>query len=87
MHLPARLNGRGQCCGRKPLIYKHPPHKFCARCDRAFTMEGEQIENLAYVQQGEYFARRRSQRSPGTHLITGEYSMKRQPGPSIPVKR
>jgi hypothetical protein len=50
-----KLNEKGQCCGRKPLLYKRPmgeilgPHKFCFRCDRAFDVEtGEQIENWAY---------------------------------------
>jgi hypothetical protein len=52
---PARLNDRGQCCGRKPLDYKTGnfapggPHKFCDRCSRAFDRDtGEQIPNWAY---------------------------------------
>lgn len=43
------LNDRGQCCGRKPLVYKRPPHLFCCRCDASFDPDtGKQIPNWAY---------------------------------------
>ena len=46
-----RLDGKGRCCGRKPLTYKREggPHKFCPRCDRAFNIEtGDWIPNWAW---------------------------------------
>lgn len=44
-----KLNGRGQCCGRKPIVYKRDPHFFCCRCHASFNLEsGEQIPNWAY---------------------------------------
>lgn len=44
-----RLDEKGRCCGRKPLVYK--PERFCVRCDRAFDLEtGEQIPNWAWKQ-------------------------------------
>lgn len=48
---PRQLNDKGQCpeCGRKPLVYKRDPHKFCCRCDRAYhLLTGEQITNWAW---------------------------------------
>lgn len=49
-----QLNERGQCCGRKPLVYKRPPaHLFCFRCDAAYDpLTGRQIENWAYRADG-----------------------------------
>ena len=46
------LNENGQCCGRKPLVYKRPHHyKICLRCDSEFDPEtGEQVENWAWRQ-------------------------------------
>lgn len=43
-----RLNDKGQCCGRKPLVYKRPPHLFCHRCNADYNLEGEQIQNWAW---------------------------------------
>jgi hypothetical protein len=52
-----KLDGKGRCCGRKPIHYKGggwqsppgAPFKFCFRCDRAFDVEtGEQRENWAW---------------------------------------
>ena len=45
-----KLDGKGRCCGRKPLVYKKPPaHKFCTRCDRAYDLiTGEQVANWAW---------------------------------------
>jgi hypothetical protein len=44
-----RLNERGQCCGRKPIVYKRERHKFCTRCHSAFDIEtGEQMPNWAW---------------------------------------
>ncbi len=43
------IDSKGRCCGRKPLVYKRPPHLYCARCDRAYNPETlVQIENWAY---------------------------------------
>ena len=46
----AKLDDKGRCCGRKPLVYKRfPAHKFCSRCDRAYDLNtGEQISNWAW---------------------------------------
>ena len=46
-----RLNERGQCCGRKPLVYKRPTHRLnCGRCSAEFDpTTGEQIESWAYI--------------------------------------
>jgi len=50
------LNAKGQCCGRKPMVYKTwqgsmPPHRYCPRCDRAYDPEeNEQIRNWAWSQ-------------------------------------
>ena len=45
------LNDRGQCCGRKPMVYKRPPHMFCPRCDASYSLDGKQQENWAYARQ------------------------------------
>jgi hypothetical protein len=43
------LDGKGRCCGRKPIQYKRPtPHQFCPRCNRAYDEDGLQIENWAW---------------------------------------
>ena len=43
------LNAQGQCCGRKPLVYKRPTHfLFCCRCDTAYDPSGKQIQNWAW---------------------------------------
>ena len=43
------LDGKGRCCGRKPLVYKQPSlHFFCDRCDREFSANGKQQTNWAY---------------------------------------
>jgi hypothetical protein len=51
-----RLDDKGRCCGRKPLVYKRmhpPPHHYCDRCDRAYALDtGEQIENWAWKSDG-----------------------------------
>ena len=53
----AKLDDKGRCCGRKPIVYKSKwstaegPQKFCTRCDRSFHLEtGEQIPNWAWCQ-------------------------------------
>ena len=48
--LPAKqLDENGRCCGRKPLVYKRPPHLFCCRCNAAFhSKTGKQIGNWAF---------------------------------------
>jgi hypothetical protein len=62
-----RLDELGRCCGRKPLFYKRPtdtyvpgPHHFCTRCDAAFSADGQQIDNWAYVNTAAGFVRRQS---------------------------
>ena len=52
-----KLNERGQCCGRKPIVYKRPPHLYCHRCDASFDMHGEQIENWAWGRMADGFDR------------------------------
>ena len=45
------LDEKGRCCGRKPLVYKRPPLRFCFRCERAYALEeNEQIPNWAWRQ-------------------------------------
>jgi hypothetical protein len=62
---PAKLDEKGRCCGKKPLSYKRQtdshipgPHFFCHRCCRAFSPDGLQIENWAYVKIPGGFERR-----------------------------
>ena len=44
------LDNERRCCGRKPIEYKRPKHKFCPRCDRAYDFDtGEQIPNWAWA--------------------------------------
>lgn len=45
-----RLDNKGRCCGRKPMVYKRPhPSLFCDRCHAAYDpATGEQIANWAY---------------------------------------
>lgn len=52
--LPAqKLDDKGRCCGRKPLVYKRPPHLFCDRCCASFdAVTGTQIENCAFAPSG-----------------------------------
>jgi len=60
-----KLDEKGRCCGRKPLVYKrrqgllNPSGLFCCRCDRHFDPEtGEQIENFAWIlKDGEFVER------------------------------
>ena len=49
------LDDKGRCCGRKPLVYKRDRPDgvsggflFCFRCDRAYSPEGQQINNWAW---------------------------------------
>lgn len=50
---PQKLNDKGQCCGRKPLVYKREGILFCPRCDAAFDpATGRQIDNWAYREVG-----------------------------------
>jgi hypothetical protein len=45
-----RLNDKGRCCGRKPIVYRGSnPRLFCCRCDREFDpATGDQRENWAW---------------------------------------
>lgn len=49
------LDEKGRCCGLKPMVYRGRnttstgPHRFCVRCDRAYSLEeNEQIPNWAW---------------------------------------
>ena len=54
-----KLDEKGRCCGRKPLIYKCDSMHFCCRCDRAFNLEsGEQVENWAWMKRDDRFVLR-----------------------------
>ena len=47
------MNEKGQCCGRKPLVYKRDGHYFCIRCDRAYRIDTrQQINNWAWKFEG-----------------------------------
>jgi hypothetical protein len=56
---PGFLDGKGRCCGRKPIQYKLPkPHQFCPRCDRDYDEDGIQLENWAWrLVDGEFKAK------------------------------
>ena len=50
-----QLNEKGQCCGRKPMVYRgrhttsEGPHRYCPRCDRAYDLDDNyQIPNWAW---------------------------------------
>lgn len=46
---PMQLDDKGRCCGRKPLVYKRPEHRFCFRCNRAYHLiQNFQIDNWAW---------------------------------------
>lgn len=52
-----KLDDKGRCCGRKPILYKGKyttaagPQRYCPRCDRAYDIEeNEQIRNWAWEQ-------------------------------------
>lgn len=53
----AKLNDRGQCCGRKPLVYKRPAHHlYCTRCSAELDpITGVQQANWAWVPDGDAF--------------------------------
>lgn len=56
-----KLDEKGRCCGIKPIVYRGPnPYLFCSRCDRAFSPDGQQIENWAWLLQDGKFVRRRA---------------------------
>uniref|UniRef100_A0A6M3LEZ0 Uncharacterized protein n=1 Tax=viral metagenome TaxID=1070528 RepID=A0A6M3LEZ0_9ZZZZ len=45
------LDEKGRCCGRKPIVYKRDPYRYCPRCDRAYDLdEDRQIPNWAWKQ-------------------------------------
>ena len=47
---PVRLDDKGRCCGRKPIVYKRKAEYYCARCHRVFDIDsGEQIQSWAYL--------------------------------------
>jgi hypothetical protein len=53
------INNAGQCCGRKPVVYKgRMSHRglFCGRCCRHYDFDSrEQIENWAWKRNGAVF--------------------------------
>lgn len=60
-----RLDEKGRCCGRKPIVYKtergprYPRGHFCYRCGRSFNLETrEQQENWAWKRDGDGFRER-----------------------------
>lgn len=64
----AKLNDKGRCCGRKPMVYKtrHDsfasvvPYKWCPRCGRSFDpATGLQVENSEWREFEDGFALRR----------------------------
>lgn len=43
------LNSKGQCCGRKPIVYKLDGYRFCPRCDRQYEIGTDaQVANWAW---------------------------------------
>jgi len=68
----AQLGADDRCCGRKPMTYKREPHRFCPRCNRAYSLEtGKQIPNWAWPRSdGGYIPRH-----PGSDYTT-------MPGPT-----
>jgi hypothetical protein len=53
---PRELNAAGQCCGRKPLVYKRDRYLFCTRCCAAFDLDGKwQMTNWAWKRAGDHF--------------------------------
>ena len=52
----SRLDEKGRCCGRKPLVYKRPLSSICIRCSRAYDPSTNlQIENWAWKRVGTEF--------------------------------
>ena len=44
-----KLDKKGRCCGKKPIVYKCTEKYFCPRCDRAYNINTkEQVPNWAY---------------------------------------
>ena len=51
---PMLLDDKGRCCGRKPLIYKRDAHRYCVRCDRAYSLHTDrQVDNWAWKQRAD----------------------------------
>ena len=48
-----RLDGKGRCCGRKPLTYKSERKLFCTRCNADFNEDGTQRSNWMWRVDGE----------------------------------
>lgn len=59
---PNKLDEKGRCCGRKPIVYRRPPQLFCSRCDRSFDVDtGLQRENWAWgLIDGQWVSKRKS---------------------------
>jgi len=65
-----QLDEKGRCCGRKPLVYRRPHHRFfCHRCHAEFDPEtGKQIPNWAYYRlDNDRFEARTSAAHPSTN--------------------
>jgi len=68
-----RLDDKGRCCGRKPLIYKKPFHYlYCDRCNASFDPNGTQRVNSFYDKSEGGFTS--SGLSIGAALATAEQS-------------
>ena len=46
---PKKLDEKGRCCGRKPIVSKREPYLFCPRCDAQYPRDTQhQMENFKY---------------------------------------
>ena len=53
-YVVTKIDGKGRCCGRKPIVYKRSiHHTFCCRCHRAHDPQGNQIDNWAWTVTGD----------------------------------
>lgn len=67
------LNDRGQCCGRKAIVYKRPHHLYCGRCNASFDpADGKQIPNWAYYKLDDARFECRTTAVPRPHRETGD---------------
>lgn len=59
MTAPKKLDDKGRCCGRKPVVYRRPDHRlFCTRCDAQYDPQtGTQVANWAYRAAADGFAK------------------------------
>lgn len=62
--LQERLDEKGRCCGKKPIVYRgknntaEGPHRYCPRCDRGYELDAPfQINNWFWKKQDGVFKR------------------------------